>query len=408
MQPTDRHRPVATLAALVAAGGLALVIAGCSGAAPAEPLKTSGAAHVTITMNNDGSGDACVADHDLVPAGPITFTVTNESATGITEVELMSQERILGEKENLAPGLAPVSFTVTLGGGKYQIYCPGAEKETTTFTVTGRAAPRPTGSIQSLLASGATEYAGYVDDQITGMVRGVAAVKSAVDAGDLNAAKKAYAQARPFYERIETDVDGFALPGFSATDNAGSLDYLLDMRQSNLDEAVGWHGFHAVERDLFGSGAITASTKKLTTELQTNVGKLATLAAKLTYKPEDLANGAAGLLEEVQSGKIQGEEEAYSHTDLVDIAANVEGAQQAFAFLKPGLTKIDAGLTAEIATQFTTVDTMLDTYRETAALGGYRTYTAQLRASDANRLSQTIQGLQDPLSRIAEKVATAQ
>jgi iron uptake system component EfeO len=240
------------------------------------------------------------------------------------------------------------------------------------------------------------------------MVQGVATLKSAVDSGDLDAAKKAYAQARPFYERIETDVDGFVLPGFSATDNAGNLDYLLDMRQSNLDEAVGWHGFHAVERDLFGSGAITASTKKLSAELQSNVGKLAELAAKLQYKPEDLANGAAGLLEEVQSGKIQGEEEAYSHTDLVDIAANVEGAQQAFAFLKPGLAKIDAGLTGQIAAQFATVNAMLDGYRDASALGGYRTYTAQLRASEANRLSQSMQGLQDPLSRIAEKVATAQ
>lgn len=404
----SRRRPAATLVNLVSAGCLAMLLAGCSGAAPAEPLKTSGAAHVTITMKNDGSGDACIADHDSAPAGPITFTVRNESATAITEMELMSQERILGEKENLAPGLAPVSFTVTLGGGTYQIYCPGAQKETSTFTVTGKAAPRPTGSIQSLLTAGATEYAGYVDDQIKGMVQGVATLKAAVDSGDLGAAKKAYAQARPFYERIETDVDGFVLPGFSATDNAGNLDYLLDMRQSNLDETVGWHGFHAVERDLFGSGAITASTKKLSAELQSNVGKLATLAAKLQYKPEDLANGAAGLLEEVQSGKIQGEEEAYSHTDLVDIAANVEGAEQAFAFLKPGLAKIDAALTGQIATQFGTVNTMLDGYRDASALGGYRTYTAQLRASDANRLSQSVQGLQDPLSRIAEKVATAQ
>ena len=76
--------------------------------------------------------------------------------------------------------------------------------------------------------------------------------------------------------------------------------------------------------------------------------KLDRLVKTLSYKPEDLANGAAGLLEEVQSNKITGEEEAYSHIDLVDFAGNVEGAQQAFAYLEPGLKKIDPALTAQI------------------------------------------------------------
>ena len=80
------------------------------------------------------------------------------------------------------------------------------------------------------------------------------------------------------------------------------------MRASNLDPEVGWHGFHAVERDLFGRQAITGSTRQLAGELTANVTKLSELAKTLTYKPEDLANGAAGLLEEVQANKISGEE----------------------------------------------------------------------------------------------------
>jgi len=394
---------MATLAAA------ALALSGCaSGDEPGADPSGSSASHVRITLTNDGSSDTCTLDHTSAKAGPVTFTVENKSATGITEVELQSDERILGEKENLAPGLKPVSFTVTLGGGSYQVYCPGADTETQKFTVTGKAAATPTGSTQALLQQGSKEYAGYVDDQVAGMVAAVAALKTSVDAGDLGTAKKEYAAARPFYERIESDVDGFVLPGFKPTDNAGNLDYLIDMRASNLDDAVGWHGFHAVERDLFQAGAITDSTKKLAAELQTNVGKLETLVKTLDYKPEDLANGAAGLLEEVQSEKIKGEEEAFSHIDLVDFAANVEGSKESFAFLKPGLQKIDPALTKQISTQFSKVDAMLDTYRDPAALGGYKTYTAALRASDANTMSQTVQALQDPLSRIAEKVATAQ
>ena len=408
MQPSSRRRlsGVATAATLL---GAALVLSGCaSDAGGAAKPSSSGASQVKITLANDGSKDVCTLDHSSAPAGPITFTIANESSTGITEVELMSDQRIIGEKENLAPGLKPVSFTLTLGGGKYSVYCPGADKQNQDFTVTGKAAAPKTGSVQTLLKQGSTQYAGYVDDQLAGMVTGVTALKTAIDAGDVAAAQKAYGQARPFYERIESDVDGFVLPGTKANDNAGNLDYLIDMRASNLDSAVGWHGFHAIERDLFQAGAITDGTKQLATELQKNVTTLAGLAKTLNYKPEDLANGAAGLLEEVQSSKIKGEEEAYSHLDLVDFAANVEGSQQAFEYLKPGLTKIDSSLTAQISTQFDKVNALLGSYRDPSAIGGYVTYTPALRASDANTLSQAVQALQDPLSLLAEKVATAQ
>jgi iron uptake system component EfeO len=389
----------------------AMALAGCtstpSSSGSAADTTATGVSRVAVTLTSSGGDDRCELDHSSAKAGPITFTVTNKDSTAITEVEIQSQDRILGEKENLAPGLKPVSLTLTLGGGTYQIYCPGAATETQDFTVTGKAAAAPTGSIQTVLAEGTKGYAQYVDTVVAGMVTAVGNLKTAVDDGDLAEAKKAYALARPFYERIESDVDGFVLPGFSATDNAGNLDYLIDMRQSNLDDAVGWHGFHAIERDLYQGGAITASTKSLAAELATNVGKLESLVKTLDYKPEDLANGAAGLLEEVQSEKIKGEEEAFSHLDLIDFAANVEGAQQAFAFLKPGLSKIDPDLTKQVTTQFTAVNAMLDTYRDPAAAGGFVTYTPALRATDAAKLSQAVQALQDPLSKIAEKVATA-
>ena len=201
------------------------------------------------------------------------------------------------------------------------------------------------------------------------------------------------------------------MPGCTAgtlpDDNAGNLDYLIDMRASNLDEKVGWHGFHAIERDLFQNGKITDETRKYAAELQANVAQLDKVVGSLEYTPEDLANGAAALLEEVQSNKITGEEEAYSHIDLVDFAGNVEGAQQAFAFLQPGMEKIDPDLTKQVSAQFANVNALLDTYRDHSIPGGYKVYTAELRASEAAKLSKAIQALQEPLSRIAEKVATA-
>lgn len=413
--PTVRHvagtgAAVALTVALAAcgsssSGGASSKSADGSASAEGAAAKVSGgAAQVKVTLTQSGG---CELDHASAPAGPVTFTVTNKDATAITEIELQSDQRILGEKENLAPGLAPVTFTSTLSGGKYQVYCPGADKDTIPFTVTGKAAAAASGSNATILAQGTKGYAKFVEQNATDMFTAAKKLQTAVDTGNVAAAKKAYADARPFYEKIESDVGGFVLPGYKPGDNAGNLDYLIDMRQSNLDPKVGWHGFHAVERDLWQGGKITAKTKKYAKELHTNVAKLAKLVKGVTYKPEDLANGAASLLEEVQTNKIKGEEEKYSHTDLSDFASNVEGAQQAFAYLKPGLQNIDPALTARASKQFTSVTKGLEPYRDGKSLGGFKSWTPELRKTDAAKLSKKVQALQDPLSQIAQKVATA-
>jgi len=367
---------------------------------------SSGASQVKIDLKNTGGKDVCTLSATKAKAGPVTFTVTNVSSTAITEVELQSDERILGEKENLAPGLGAVSFTVTLTGGTYEVYCPGADKQTQDFTVTGKT-EQTSSNAQTALQSGIKGYAAYVTQEVNNMIEATDALNTAVDSGDVAAAQKAYAEARPYYERVESDVDGFVLPGFKPTDNAGNLDYLIDMRASNLDPKVGWHGFHAVERDLFQAQKITAGTKTLASELNTNVKKLDALTKSLTYKPEDLANGASDLLEEVQTSKISGEEESYSHIDLLDFAANIEGAQQAFAYLQPGLTIIDPALTKQIVGQFASVNTLLEKYKDPTALGGYVRYTAAVKKADAPTLSAAVEALHENLAKIAEKVATA-
>ena len=404
---STRARLGATLGAAVT---VALLVSACSSGSQSpkgtEASVVRGASQVHVALASKSGTDVCTLSSTTAKAGPVTFTVKNESSTAISEVELQSDERILGEKENLAPGLAAVSFTVTLTGGRYSVYCPGAKKQLQTFTVTGKAA-HVADSVSGALESGIKGYAGYVTQEVTNMISATNALKAAVDSGNLAASQNAYALARPYYERVESDVEGFVLPGYSPTDNAGNLDYLIDMRASNLDPAVGWHGFHAVERDLFQAEAITASTKEQAAELATNVQKLDALTTSLSYKPEDLANGASDLLEEVQSSKITGEEEAYSHIDLLDFAANVEGAQQAFAYLQPGLTKIDPTLTRTIVTQFAAVNALLDKYKDPTALGGYVSYTAAIRTADGPTLSAAVEALHETLATIAAKVATA-
>ena len=82
--------------------------------------------------------DGCVASPDTVPAGAVTFVVTNVDSLAVTEVELVADQRIVGERENLAPGFDS-TFSARLDGGTYQLYCPGASTERRPFTVTGQA-----------------------------------------------------------------------------------------------------------------------------------------------------------------------------------------------------------------------------------------------------------------------------
>ncbi|MFT3970126.1 MAG: EfeM/EfeO family lipoprotein [Micropruina sp.] len=410
------HAAVGLGAALALAAGLS----GCAGtpaastsapaSAPADGSApvVNGVAQVTITLAGGDKGDTCTADYLTAPAGPVTFTVENVSSAAITEVEIQSELKILGEKENLAPGLPPSPFTITMDGGTYTLYCLGATPETQPFTVTGEAAAAPTGSTATLLNQGVKDYAAWVGTQADGLKAAVSELRAAIDSGDVAKAQAAYLAARPFYEKIESDVEGFVMPGFKVNDNKGNLDYLIDMRASNLDPKVGWSGFHAIERDLWKNGKITDATKQYAADLEANVGKLVDVVKKLTFKPEDLANGAAALLEEVQSGKITGEEEAFSHTDLVDFHSNVEGARQAFAYLQPGLEKIDPELVNEVIKQFGNVDAALSKLRDQASPGGYIPWNEANRAKYSKELSQAVLALQQPLQKIAEKVATAQ
>ena len=75
--------------------------------------------------------------------------------------------------------------------------------------------------------------------------------------------------------------------------------------------------------------------------------------------PLQLANGAKALLDEVATGKITGEEDRYSHTDLWDFNANVEGSKAAIAALRPVLEERDPALVKTLDTEFANVDAAL-------------------------------------------------
>lgn len=368
--------------------------AGTSAASASAAADGSTAVTITIT---DAQG--CTASPDSVPAGPVDFTVVNQDALGVTEVELVADQRIVGERENLAPGFDS-TFSARLDGGSYEIYCPGAGTERRPFTVTGQAAEQ-TGDVAALLTQATKDYAAYVDDQISFLIPPVQELAAAIKAGDLAGAQQAYARARPFYERIEPVAESFP-----------DLDPAIDLRIGDVEQGTEWTGFHPIEQGLFEKQS-TDGLADLADRLVTDVGTLQTQAKQLSdatdagtpggYQAFEIANGASGLLDEVLASKITGEEEAYSKLDLLDFEANVEGSLQAFATLKPALDQIDPTVVPDISAKFDALVQLLNTYKDPGALGGWKPFD-QLTDADKKQLTDALLAVQEPLSAVAAKI----
>jgi iron uptake system component EfeO len=398
--PVVPRRAVAVLS-LAAAGAL---FAGCSssgGASGGGSGQPSGSAadphkaNVTIT-----AAGGCVSDRLDFPAGGVTFDVQNKDATAVSEVELQSGERIVGERENLPPGLGG-SFSVTLTAGKYTLYCPGAVKEHTTVSVTGTAKTGADTTTTALLTTGTKQWGQYVTNQVGYLVSTAKALDTALHGTNLTAAQDAYMKSRPYYEKIEPVAESFTI---GTGKNQVNLDSNIDARVKDVPPSQ-FQGFHRIEKGLFQDHSL-AGLDTFGDGLVTNVTKLQSLSVGLTYKPFELANGAQDLLEEVASSKITGEEEAYSLIDLLDFQANDEGAEQAFADLAPALQKIDAGLTAEVTSAFAALDKLVDTYRTGTNPSGFKLYN-QLTAADKSSLAAAVKAVQEPLSQVASKVANS-
>jgi iron uptake system component EfeO len=107
--------------------------------------------------------------------------------------------------------------------------------------------------------------------------------------------------------------------------------------------------------------------------------------------------GSSELIEEVSTGKITGEEDRYSGTDLWDFAANVEGSEKAFELLTPALEEEDPELVTTIEDDFAELDTQLAAYAEGE---GYQPYSA-LTEDDKTEMQTTLAALSENLATMA-------
>ena len=126
---------------------------------------------------------------------------------------------------------------------------------------------------------------------------------------------------------------------------------------ANVDDPA-FTGWHRLEYLLFEKNT-TEGGAPFADQLDADVANLQKQLPSVEVKPLDVANGAAELIEEVSEGKLTGEEDRYSKTDLWDFDANLQGSQVAIDKLSGPLKEADAALLGKITAGFSQIfDTM--------------------------------------------------
>ena len=376
-----RRRPLPLTAAFAAA---ALALTGCAAKddATADPAGA-------ITVN--ATDTACEVSRTTAPAGQVKFTVTN-SGGKVNEFYVYGEnDRVVGEVENISPGLTR-DFIVDLSEpGTYQTACkPGMAGDgiRADFTVTGSAAAAPT-STDGTLAAAVTKYQAFVSHEADELLEDTTKFVALVKAGKVDEAKALYPVARSHWEEIEPVAESF-----------GDLDPKIDGREEVVAEGMPFTGYHRLEKDLWADG-LQPDSGKIADQLLADVTELVEQAKAVKLNPLQLANGSKALLDEIATGKITGEEERYSHTDLWDFEANFQGSKAAIQALRPYLEAQDPALVATIDERAKALSALLATH---AAADGYVLYPA-LTPADLKALTAALDAFSEPVSKVAGAVA---
>jgi iron uptake system component EfeO len=366
--------PVRAAICAGAVGALALFATACGSSDKAAP----GAEAVAFKLTDSG----CEPHDATATAGPINFEVENGGSAKVTEMEVLDGETILGERENITEGLNG-SFALTLEEGEYTLRCNGGDEEDGTLKVTGKLKAQNSPEVEKAIA----EYRTYLEQNTGELVTKTQPFVDAVVGGEIEKAKALYPAARIPYERIEPVAESF-----------GDLDPRIDARENDVPKSE-FGGFHRIEKALWEEGT-TKGMPPVAEQLQADVEELAQKVKGVKLQAVQIANGANELLSEVSASKITGEEERYSHIDLVDFQANVEGSQVAFESVEPILSANDPKLAKQIEADFEAVYTALKPYRRG---DGFVLYGA-LTQSDTRKLAQVIDTLAEELSHVPAEI----
>ncbi len=376
---------------VLACSAMALTLGACGLTEANTPAASGGEGTISVTS----TADACDVSATEVGSGNLAFRVSNKG-TEVTEFYLYAADglRIVGEIENVGPGLTR-DLVVRATPGDYVTACkPGMAGQgiRSGFTVTESGEDLTIQGVDEAdIEAAETQYAAYVRDQAQELVDATGEFLDAWKGGDDELARSLYPTARQHWERIETVAESF-----------GDLDPKMDLREADLEPGQEWTGWHRIEKDLWppasGYDPLAMDDRvPFADDLLANTELLHERVQDQTHTVSDIGNGAKGLLDEVAAGKITGEEDIWSHTDLYDFQANVDGARVAYEGVKPLLDVKDPALSTEIGARFDALQDLLDGHRTDD--GGFVFYDT-VDQPQRKALSDAVNALGEPLSKM--------
>ncbi|WP_395147754.1 iron uptake system protein EfeO [Moraxella atlantae] len=285
-------------------------------------------------------------------------------------------------------GLNQWALASTLGA---VLLATGCQQKPDATAATAEAASAPVSANASTttstvdLSAETAEYKAWVEGQIDQLLADTERFTTLLKEGKLEEAKALYPIARMPYERSEPIAESF-----------GDLDPRIDNREADLEPDEIWTGFHAIEKILWTQNT-TKGTEKYADQLLADIKELRAKIPTADVDGDLMVEGAVDLLNEVSTSKITGEEEIFSHTDLYDFRANIDGAKKIFEILKPKIQAKDPALVTELETHFAQVDALMDQYK--IGTNDYVSYT-ELKPEDTKALAEAVNKLGEPLARM--------
>ncbi|MEV7007786.1 iron uptake system protein EfeO [Streptosporangium sp. NPDC051022] len=242
-----------------------------------------------------------------------------------------------------------------------------------------------------LAARAVREYRSYAADQVYDTLARTDDFVAALKRGDVRGARALYAPSRMGWESIEPVAEAFP-----------DIDAKVDARESDLEEGQTWTGWHRLEKALWRA---PKTVRKEAVHGDTLLADLSTLRAVLPRAEitvTSMAQGAKELLDEVATGKVTGEEEAFSHTDLWDFKGNVDGAFKVYELLRPIVRERNAELVTTLDTEFGDLRAVLAKHADGE---GFVPYT-DLSREQVKELVDALNALAEPLSGLSAVISS--
>ncbi|MBY8840274.1 EfeM/EfeO family lipoprotein [Streptomyces sp. SP2-10] len=382
--------PAAPLVVLV--GVLALAVAGtllAVLAAGGRPGRAAGDGPRRIPV--EVSPSRCGRGWTRPEPGVQTFDLHNTSGTAAeVYLEDPATKEVFGEVEGIGPGTTR-QLTVRLGTGTYAFACVPDDADAVTgprvHVTGGRRGPGAAPVTQHDLIPPALAYQKWVGAGLDDVVRLTARLRSAIDGGDLAAARSAWLPAHLRYERLGAAYDAF-----------GDADARINGTDAGLPDGVrdrDFTGFHRIEYGLW-HGEPAARLRAPAAALVRAVTGLRDGWAATRMDPAGLGLRAHEILEDTVQFELTGRTDYGSGSGLATARADLDGTRAVLSRLRPLLTTRYAGLPG--------LDEDMERARRT--LDGFRhgarwTPLGDLTRAQRERTDAAVGGLVERLASVA-------